>query len=182
MAEEQQKVIQVEVKKAPDANEERVLFEWEAAERSFQKKDRDFWITIIATLVLFSVILIFIKEFYLILALVAAMFLYYVLHTVPPENIKSKITNRGIYFGEGRYEWSLLYRFWFKQILSSETLQIETNLHFPRQISLVINPEDKEKIKEIVAKRIPLIESSPTFIDKLTNWVTSKLPLENREK
>jgi predicted membrane protein len=181
---EQNKVAESTEKKIPfeDINEEKVLFEWESAERSFKKRDKDFWITVVAILVLVGVILIFIKEFFLIIALVSVLFLFYVLSTVPPQNVKSKITNRAVYFGELRYEWELLPRFWFKKSLDSILLEFETNLRFPRQISLVINPEDEEKIKEIVVKKIPLIESSPSFVDKLTKWFGDRLPLEKRDK
>ncbi|MEK7528110.1 MAG: hypothetical protein AAB574_03805 [Patescibacteria group bacterium] len=165
-----------------DLKEERVLFEWMAPERAFQRRDRDFWITAIAILVLVAVILIFIKEFFLIIALGSILFLFYVLSTVPPENIKNKLTNRGVYFGEARYEWMVLRRFWFKKSLSSQLLAIETNLRFPRQIMLVINSEDQEKIKEIVVKRIPMLEESPTFVDRLTKRVAQFLPLEDRKK
>ena len=164
-----------------DLNEEKVLFEWEAAERSFKKRDKDFWITAIAILVLVGIILFFIKEFFLIVTLVSVLFLYYVLSTVPPLYVKNKITNRAIYFGDLRYEWDLLRRFWFKNSLNSELLEFETILRFPRQVSLVIRPEDKEKLKEIVIKKLPLIESSPGFIDKLTKWFADRLPLEKRE-
>ena len=57
-----------------DWNEEKVLFEWEAPERAYKKRDRDFWITIIAILVLVSVILFLVKEFFLIGALISALF------------------------------------------------------------------------------------------------------------
>jgi len=164
-----------------DINEEKVKYEWEEAERSFQKKDRDFWVTAIAILVLVSVILIFVKEFFLIITLVSILFLYYVLSTIPPQNVKYKITNRAIYFGGERYEWALLTRFWFGKSLSSEMIHFETVLKFPRRVSLVIKPEDKEKIKEIVIKRIPLVEDSPNFLDKMTKWLTNRFPLEKRE-
>ncbi|MFA5750020.1 MAG: hypothetical protein WC895_02255 [Candidatus Shapirobacteria bacterium] len=164
-----------------DWNEEKVKFEWEAPERAFQKRDRDFWITAIAILILVSVVLFFIKEFFLIIALVSILFLYYVLSTVSPGLIKYKITNRGVYFGEKKYEWNLLTRFWFNKNLSNEMIHFETILRFPRQISLVINLEDKEKIKEIVVKKMPLIENSPNFVDKLTKWFSKRLPLEKRE-
>jgi hypothetical protein len=163
-------------------NEEKTLFEWESAERSYKKRDKDFWITVVAILVLFSVILFFIQEFFLIVALVSILFLYYVLATVPPEKIKSKITNRGVYFGEAEYKWDILARFWFKKNLDSEMLEFETNLNFPRQISLVINEEDKEELKKVVLKKLPLIESSPNFIDKVAKWFGDRLPLEKREK
>jgi hypothetical protein len=166
---------------APDQNEEKVLFEWEAPERSYQKRNKDVWVTAIAILILVSVILIFIKEFYLIVALFAVLFLYYSLSTVPPGTIKNKLTNRGLYFGELKYEWSVLKRFWFKKSLSSQTINFGTSLRFPQQVSLVINPEDQEKLKEIIVKRIPMLESSPTFVDRLTKWFAERLPLEDRE-
>jgi hypothetical protein len=165
-----------------DWNDEKVRFEWEAAERSYKKRDRDFWITVISILVLTSIILFFIKEFFLIIALISALFLYYVLSTIPPQNIKYKITNRGIYFGETRYEWELLSRFWMAKSLDSEMIHFETVLRFPRQVSMVINPEDKDKIKEIVVKKLPLINESPNFVDKLTKKVTSVIPLEKKEE
>jgi len=165
-----------------DWNDEKIRFEWEAAERSYKKRDKDFWITVISILVLTSVILFFVKEFFLIVALVSALFLYYVLSTVPPQEIKYKITNRGIYFGETRYEWDLLSRFWFAKSLDSEMIHFETILRFPRQISLVIKPEDKDRIKEIVVKKLPLIEESPNFVDKLTKKMVKMIPLEKKEK
>jgi len=172
----------VKIDNFEEINEEKTLFSWIAAERPFQRRNRDFWITAIAILVLVSVFLIFIKEFFLIVALVSVLFLYYVLSTVPPENTDYQITNRGIHFGDTFYPWSLLSRFWFKSNLSSLQLHIETLLRFPRQVSLVINPSDQEKIKNLIVKRIPLLESSPTFVDRLTKWAGSHLPLENRDK
>ncbi|MFA6007878.1 MAG: hypothetical protein WC784_04535, partial [Candidatus Shapirobacteria bacterium] len=70
----------------PDVNEERILFEWEAPERAYQKRNKDFWVTAVAILILVSVILIFIKEFLLIVALVSVIFMYYAMSTVPPKN------------------------------------------------------------------------------------------------
>ena len=164
-----------------DVNEEKILFEWEAAERSYQKRNKDYWITAIAILILVSVILVFIKEFYLVVALVSVLFLYYALSSVPPGTIKNKITNRGLYFGELRYEWAVLRKFWFKKSLSNQTINFGTSLRFPRAISLIIDSKDEEKLKEIIVKRIPMLESSPTFVDKLTKWVSERLPLEDRE-
>jgi len=166
--------------KLQDVNEEKVLFEWTAPERSFQRKDRDFWITAIAILILVSVILFFVNEFPLILSLIAVMFLYYALSTVPPGNVNNKLTNRGLYFGELRYEWDVLKRFWFKKSLSSQTIAVETNLRFPRQVSLVIDVKDQEKIKEIMLKKMPMLDESPTLVDKITKWFADRLPLEDK--
>lgn len=163
-----------------DLNEEKILIEWTAAERAYKKRDRDYWITAIAILVLVSVILIFIKEYFLIVSLGALLFMYYVMSAVPPSIVKYKITNRGVYMGDLHYYWDVLDKFWFKPSLNSEMIHFGTILRFPQAISLVINPADKDKIKEIVIKRVPLVENSPNFVDKLTKWAAEKLPLENR--
>jgi len=165
-----------------DTNEEKTLLKWEAPERAFKKRDKDFWITTISILVLFSVVLFFVKEFFLIVALVSVLFLYYVLSTVPPQTAKYKITNRGIDFGDSKYSWDILLRFWFRKSLDTELLEFETNLRIPRQISLVINETDKEKLKDIVLKKLPLVETSPNFVDKMAKWWTDKMPWEKREK
>ncbi|MFA6007392.1 MAG: hypothetical protein WC784_01970, partial [Candidatus Shapirobacteria bacterium] len=102
--------------------------------------------------------------------------------TVPPKNIKNKITNWGVYFGELRYSWKDLSKFWFKKELSNEMVYFGTNLRFPTAVAMVINAEDKEKLKEVVIKRIPLLNESPTFVDKLTKWFGEHLPLEDRNK
>ncbi|MBU4210701.1 hypothetical protein KKC08_02560 [Patescibacteria group bacterium] len=164
-----------------DLNEEKELFAWEASERAFKKKDKDFWITSIAILGLVSVILFFAKEFFLVVALGAVLFLYYVLSTVEPKNTKNKLTNRGVYFGELFYPWTDLHRFWFGKSLDCEALFFETNLRFPREFCLIIDKKNEEKIKKIVVKRLPLIEISPRFIDKASEWLAKKLPLEERK-
>lgn len=171
----------VEVTAAIDLNEEKVLFEWEAPERVYQQRNKDFWVTAIAILVLLSVILIFIKEYYLIMALMAVLFLYYALSTVEPGTIKNIITNRGIYFGELRYSWDILEKFWFKKNPSTSTINFGTLLKFPRVITMVINSADEDNIKDICVKRIPLLENAPTFVDKLTKWFGDRLPLEDRK-
>ena len=171
---------QKKVEPVEDLNEEKVLIEWVAPERAFQKREKDFWITAVAILVLVAVIFIFITEFFLVVALGSLLFLFYVMSTVPPENTKYMITNRGIYMGEAHYYWDILEKFWFKPSMSTEMIHFGTILRFPRSVSFVINHQDKEKIKEIVAKKIPLIENAPGFVDKLTDWFAKRLPLESR--
>ncbi len=164
-----------------DLNEEKDLFVWQAPERSFKKRDRDFWITAIAILALVSIILFFAKETFLIVALSGALFLYYVLATVEPQTITNKLTNRGIYFGDLFYSWADLAAFWFGKSLDSQAIYFETYLRFPRQVSLIIDPKQQDTIKKIVVKKIPLIKDEPRFIDKATTWLMSKIPLEDKK-
>jgi hypothetical protein len=165
-----------------DLNEEKTLFEWLGPERPFQKRNKEFWITSLIILVLVSIIFFLIKEFLLIMALFSALFLYYVMSTIKPGFINNKITNRAVYFGDVKYEWYLLEKFWFTDNLSSMTLNIETKMRFPRQVLIVIDPADKEEIKKIIVKRIPLIDDSPKLVDKIGAWFSKKFPLETKNE
>ncbi|MCL4384083.1 hypothetical protein M1116_01370 [Patescibacteria group bacterium] len=165
-----------------DLREEKIWVEWEAPERSFKQMNKDFWITSIAILVLVSVILIFVKEFFLIMALASALFLAYVLTTVPPGKVKNKITNRGVYFSDVFYPWTDLARFWFGKSVDNIVVNFETQLRFPREVTLIIDGLDQNKLKEVLLRQLPLVETSPKFVDKATVWLGKKLPLEDRPK
>jgi hypothetical protein len=62
------------------------------------------------------------------------------------------------------------------------TLNIETKMRFPRQVLIVIDPADKEEIKKIIVKRIPLIDDSPKLVDKIGAWFSKKFPLETKNE
>lgn len=163
-------------------NEETTWFSWQAPERAFKRRDREFWATTIAMLALVSVILFFANEFFLILALFSALFMAYVLSTVPPKIITNKLTTHGIYFDTSFYPWTDLTHFWFGKSLDNQAVYFETQLNFPRQVSLIFDPQDMEVIKKHILNRLPLLESSPRFIDKATSWASKKIPLETKEK
>ena len=165
-----------------DINLEKDMFVWSQMERPFKKRNKEFWLTSLAILILVSVIFFFMKEFMLVMALFSALFLYYVMSTVPPSVIKYRITNRGIYWGDSRMEWEYLKRFWIKSNLDSEAIYFETHLRFPRQLSMIINPEDKEYLKKIISRRIPCLDDSPQFVDKVNNWISKKIPMDSVKK
>jgi len=164
-----------------DNNLEKNLFEWEQAERPFKKRDKNYWATMIVLLILVSTIFFYMKEFLLIVALFSGLFLYYALSAVTPQSIYYRITNRGVYSGDSRLEWALLNRFWIKQNLDSCVIYFDTNLRFPRQISIIVNEQDIETLKKIISRRIPMLEDSPEFVDKVTKWVGKKFPLETKK-
>ncbi len=159
--------------------EEKTVHSWKTLSRPYQKKDREFWTTVLATLGLVCLILFFVKEWFLIAAFLGLVFLYYVLTTVEPEEVNYKITNRGIYLpgGEQRVDWEVLSLFWISEKWGYNVLNLETKLNFPRVIHLVIKKEEEKKIREIVLKYVSETEIKINFVDKLSAWRTSQLPV-----
>lgn len=181
----EEKVADVEQKQPLEVlavKEEKILFEWEALERPYQKKDKEFWTTVLSILGLVSLILFFVKEWFLIAALFAIAFLYYVLTTVPPQKGKYKISTRGVYISQSqRFDWEVLRRFWFDEKWGHKVMHIETWMNFPRIISLVVTAEDEKKLLETIKKYIPQEQSSPNSLDKFSAWLTKKFPLEAKK-
>ena len=161
--------------------EEKTLYEWEAPERPYQQKDKEFWTTAVSVLGLVSLILIFVKEWFLITALFGLAFFYYVLTTVPPNKAKYRITNKGVYLDRSqRIDWEGLRRFWFSDRWGHELLHLETWLNFPRVVSFVVDKKEKDKVTGIIEKYLPQEESSPNFLDKFSGWISRKFPLESK--
>src|SRR3989344_9292323 len=96
------------------AKDEEVYAAWSSPSRPFKKRDKEFFVNILAIVFLLSVILVFIREFVLIATVLSIVFLIYVLATVPPEMVKHRITNMGIESAGHFYRWEECADFWFE--------------------------------------------------------------------
>lgn len=160
--------------------EEKELLAWKALSRPFQRKDRDFWVTAIASVVLVCVILFFVGEWGLIAAILALLFLYYVLTTVEPEKASYRITTKGIYYPgiDQRINWDFLKSFYFIEKWGHLLLKIETYLSTLPLISLVVNKKDENELFKLMKKYLPEGEEKKTAADKISGWVYRRLPFE----
>src|ERR1035437_3250582 len=74
---------------------ERDLVTWIAPSRPFKRRDKQFYTTVFAIAGIVSLVLFLAEGVMPVVLIVAFVFLYYVLSTVPPENVEYKITNKG---------------------------------------------------------------------------------------
>lgn len=159
--------------------ETKVLLTWKSPSRPFKKRDKDFFTTIGAIVFLICVILLFIKEWFLIAAIVTLSFLVYVLNTVPPEEVEHKITNKGIVSAQKAYNYEDFKGFLFKESDGFVLLKIESKKGFLNNLILLIKKEDEEKIKNLLAKYLTFKEKEEeNFLDKAALWLSKKIPLE----
>ncbi len=154
------------------------LLVWQAFARPFKTRNREYYSTLGAIVLLLAIILLFLKEWLLIGVIISLSFLTYVLSSVPPEKIEHKLTTRGVISGGKRYDWNLLSRFWFSQKWGYEILNIETRLTFPRRLMLLLGKMEKEKLKSVIERYLPFEKPEKTFFDKASLWLQEKFPLE----
>ena len=162
-----------------EPKEERVLVSWRAPGRPFKRRDKEYYTTIGAIVVLVAIILLFLKEWLLIAVMIALAFVAYVLASVPPEETKHELTNRGVRTGNKLYKWQELWRFWLEEKWKQKMLVVETRVRFPRRLLLMLGEADEELVKRTLKEYLILEKPEPTFMDKASDWLVEKVPLES---
>lgn len=162
-------------------DEERPLLTWKSPERLHKPRGKEFYTTIAAFVFLLSIITVFFKEFLLMLTIWAFAFVAFAMSRVEPSLVEHSLTTRGIKTGKNKYRWGELMRFWFEEKWGHVLLHADTFLGFPRRITVLLGDMQKEKVKEVLVKRIPYDKPEDTFVDKATKWLQEKVPLEETE-
>ena len=154
---------------------EKDLFTWTAPARPFKRRNRKFWTTVLVMVGIFGFILLLIEGVMPVLLIISVIFLFYILTTVEPGNIDYKITNKGIRIAERLNPWPDLFRFWFTIRFDTKLLVLQT-FGLTGRLELVINKGDEDKIRKVLKPYVAEEEAPPSQIDKMANWLSSKLP------
>jgi len=148
----------------------KTLFRWQAFSRPYTKRGARWFIYTILLIAVIILILLFIKEFFIIAPVLAVAFVAYVLATVPPELVENAITTQGVNSAEHSFLWEELDDFWFTEKNGFTMLHFDTYLAVQRRLVFLINKEDKEKIREILARYRPYRELPKTsWMDHLAD-------------
>lgn len=159
----------------------KVLLAWQAAARPFERKDKEFYTTAGSIIFLVCVILLFVKEFLFIMAIIAFAFFYYIITSVPPEEIEHRITNKGIYVIDKLYEWDQLGRFWFDRKMGQEVLMVENYLGLPPRLMIVLGKQTKETIQPLMEKYLLMEKPDLSQVEKMGIWLQQKINIENKK-
>jgi hypothetical protein len=157
------------------SKEEKDLVIWSAPSRPFKRRNKDFYVTVIAMAAVTGIVLFLIEGWLPVILVISLVFLFYVMATVEPEVIEYRITNLGIRIAGKLTDWNIMGRFWFTKRLDNELLVIETRT-LPGRLELVITPEIKEKIRKELAEYLTHEEVPASNIDKAANWFSNKVP------
>lgn len=158
-------------------DQEELLLGWIAASRSFKPRQRQYYTTIAAIVLLICLILFFAGQFLPIAVVISFAFLAYILASVPPEQIEHYFTTYGVRVDDNIYYWDELGRFWFTTKYDQPVLHIEVN-RFPFRLTMLLGEAPVEEVRTILA--LALIEQQPqlSFYERAAEWLQKKIPLE----
>lgn len=156
---------------------EEMILEWQAPNRPFKKRNRQYYTTIAIIVFLISLILFFAGQFLPIAVVMAVGFLSYVLSAVPPEMIVNQFTTYGVRTDGQLYHWEELGRFWYGERFDQKLLHIEVN-RFPNQLTLLLGNQTEEALTAVLSGVLLQEKPLPTAFDKATKWIEEKIPLD----
>ena len=157
-----------------------VIMEWEAPERMFETKSREYYRKIAVIIIFVMLLLIIIKELILMIVLVALFFAVYVFHTIPPRNIRHQITTNGInYASEHLYGWAELKSFFIKKQKDTNILNINTVMPLPGRILMLLGKDtSSQEISDILNQYISIVEKPEEEpLDKISSAIARRIKL-----
>ena len=84
----------------------------------------------------------------------AVVFVVYVLATAAPQTIEHKITNMGIISGGRAFLWEELDSFWFEKRGDDRLLMVQTDLHFPTRLIMLLTNVSERTLLELLEKHL----------------------------
>ena len=153
------------------------LFVWRSPSRQKWAYSKGVLALIGLSAVTISIFFILFQEWLALFVTWAAFFLFWNLTRIPAEMVEHKITTQGIISLGRSYLWQELGPFWFTISPLNETVLHIANRSPISHLTLVVEPSDQEKIRDIIAEYLPfveVVEKSPW--DKLLEWAVRKFP------
>jgi hypothetical protein len=142
-------------------DKEHVFLSWEAPAHFFKKPEKEDFLKLGFVTLFLLVILLFLKDFWLIALTLAFTFTISVLKIFPPKLVENKILNRGLFLDGHLYPWCELIGFWFVREEGGETLHLKTKRGFREEFSVPLDQAKTEEIKKALCLFLPFFENPP---------------------
>lgn len=132
----------------------KTLVKWKAFSRVFVKRDKAWFLKVAIVGLLFILIAAFLQDFLVILVISVLVLIVFLLGSVPPDEVKHKITNKGIRSIGKLYKWEDMEEFWVAIKNNQRILYIKTNVRTTPKLVLLIPRRLERKIVKLVGQRL----------------------------
>ncbi|MBI2326947.1 hypothetical protein HYU92_01385 [Candidatus Curtissbacteria bacterium] len=161
------------------ALEAKPIVSWKSPVRIFKARTKKYF----TKTALFALILILLavafSEFFAVGVIFALVFVIWVFATVEPEVIEHKITNMGIVTGRRAFLWDELDSFWFDKRGDDRLLVVQTYLHYPSRLILLLSTVDEKTILDNLEKHLHYYHAPVyTLFDRWAAALQKRINLE----
>lgn len=157
----------------------KAIISWKSPVRVFKARSKKYFTKVALYGLIFVLAAIAFGEFFLVGVIIAVVFVVYVLATAAPETIEHEITNMGIISGGRPFLWEELDSFWFDKRGDDRMLLVQTKLHFPTRLIILLSTVSERTLLEILEKHIHY-HSAPvhTLLDKWAHQLQKRINLD----
>lgn len=158
----------------------KTIISWKSPVRIFKSRSKKYFTKIALYALIFILAAIAFGEFFLVGVIIAVVFVVYVLATAAPELIEHKITGMGIISGGRAFLWEELDSFWFDKRGDDRLLLVQTRLHFPTRLIILLSATVTERaLLDILEKHLHY-HAAPvhTLFDKWAQALQKRINLE----
>lgn len=151
-----------------------VYIKWKAPSRLTAKSvDQKFSRTLIIFGVFVGFLLAFMGEYPLIFLIASLIFVNYALKKSSPDSVNHEINSHGFSYAGQLYYWHQLRHFGFQD---GSLMFIDTYNLVPSRLFVIIDPDDKSKIKGYLEKHLQYLENVPkSSIDNFFDSIIDKI-------
>ena len=155
------------------------IISWKSPVRVFKARSKKYFTKVALYGLIFILLAIALSEFFLVGVIIAMIFVVYVLATAAPETIEHKITNMGIISGGRPFLWEELDSFWFDKRGDDRLFLVQTKLHFPTRLIILLSTVSERTLLELLEKHIHY-HSAPvhTLLDKWAHQLQKRINLD----
>jgi hypothetical protein len=164
----------------PRVEQEKELLSWKAKSRPYKSAEAQTRSVLIVLGTLIGLVLIFAREWMLLLVIIAGAFYYYAITRTPPEQVEYTITNKGIRAFGRLYMWWELSRWWWEEKLGTKLLALELKTGVMGRFYLPVEGIKDNEVEKVMEKYLLFEKPQITWMDKTAKWVQEKFPLENK--
>ena len=155
------------------------IISWKSPVRVFKARSRQYFVKIGLYGLVFILAAIAFGEFLLVGVILAVIFLVYVLASIAPETIEHRITNMGIVTGGKAFLWDDLDSFWFEKKGDDRLLVVQTGLHFPSRLIIILTTVSERGLLDILEKHLHYHHGPVhTLFDKWAIYLQNRINFE----
>ncbi len=155
------------------------IYSWNAPERAWSEKPRAWYVLYSFFFVFIIAIVAILGQTFLILAIIAFIFLWFTQASIPPQIREHSITTIGIKTFEKMFKWSSIKHFWFSTKEGFIYLNLELVDNDPanegiKRLSLIVNDVDEFEIFNTLIKYIDYGDTKEIDYNILTRALHGK--------
>ena len=123
----------------------KTMVSWKSPVHIFRPRSKKYFTKISLYALVAILAAIAFGEFFLVGVIIAIVFVALVLANAAPEVIEHRINNMGIISGGRVFLWEDLDSFWFEKRGEERLLMVQTNLHFPSRLIILLTGAISER-------------------------------------